>query len=62
MCIHEMFERQAELHPDAIAVVLGDSRLSYRERLESANQLAAFLLERGLVPETLVGVRTERKP
>ena len=60
MCIHEMFERQAELHPDATAVVSGNSRLSYRELNESANQLAAFLLERGLVPETLVGVRTER--
>ena len=60
MCIHEMFERQAELHPDAIAVVSGNSRLTYRELNESANRLAAYLLERGLVPETLVGVRTER--
>ena len=30
-CIHQLFEAQAELTPDAIAVVFEDQRLTYRE-------------------------------
>ena len=62
-CIHELFEAQAELTPDALALVCGNTRLSYAELNARANGLAAELCSKGAGPETLVGIclrRTER--
>jgi non-ribosomal peptide synthetase component F len=39
-CVHELFERRVESQPDAIAVVFGEQRLSYRELNQRANQMA----------------------
>ena len=57
---HELFEEQAQAHPDAVAAVHGDTRLTYRELNARANQLARALLARGLAREGIVGVVTER--
>ncbi|MGH7411975.1 MAG: non-ribosomal peptide synthetase, partial [Candidatus Methylomirabilis sp.] len=59
-CIHELFEAQVERTPDAIAVVMGDEQLTYRELNARANQLAHFLREQGVVPKVLVGICMER--
>ena len=59
-CIHELFEQQAELTPDAIAVVWEDQSISYRELNERANQVAHLLLQRRLPHEALVGLSLER--
>jgi non-ribosomal peptide synthetase component F len=37
--IHELFEEQVERTPDAVAVVVEDLRLKYRELNQRANQL-----------------------
>ncbi len=58
--IHQMFERQAQLTPDAIAVEAGEYRLTYRELNERANRLAHRLREAGAGPETLVGLCVDR--
>ena len=42
-CVHELFEEQARLRPEATAVVFGEQRLSYGELNERANQLAHCL-------------------
>src|SRR5437773_8228958 len=55
-CIHEIFETVAERTPDALAVACGDDRISYRELNRRANQLAWALRERGVGPESFVGV------
>ena len=47
-CIHELFELQVERSPEGVAVVAGDLELSYRELNERANQLARYLLKRGV--------------
>jgi amino acid adenylation domain-containing protein len=60
LCIHELFERQAAATPEAVAVVLNDERLTYRELNERANKLAHFLRGLGVRPESLVGVCLER--
>jgi amino acid adenylation domain-containing protein/FkbH-like protein len=60
LCIHDFFERQAEQTPDAIALVSGEQRLSYRVLNARANQVARFLRHRGIRPEVLVGICTER--
>ncbi|MDX1409322.1 MAG: AMP-binding protein, partial [Saprospiraceae bacterium] len=61
-CIHELFEAQAILKPDAVAVVWEDQCLTYRELNERANQLAHWLNERDLEKEKLVGICVERTP
>ena len=59
-CIHELFEAQARQHPEAIALVYQDSALSYGELDKRANQLAHYLIEKGVKPDTLVGLCVER--
>jgi amino acid adenylation domain-containing protein len=62
VCVHELFEQQASLHPDSIALVFENRQLTYRELNERANQLANHLQKRGIGPEVLVGVCLERCP
>src|SRR6185295_14683986 len=59
-CVHELVERQAERTPEALAVVFGERRLTYRELDENANRLARRLRALGVVPEVRVGVCMER--
>jgi aspartate racemase len=58
--IAELFERQVEARPEAIAVVYEDEQVSYGELNERANQLAHYLRRLGVGPEVLVGVMLER--
>ena len=58
--VSELFERQAALRPDAVAVVHGDKQLSYGELNRRANQLAHYLKKQGVGPEVVVGLCTER--
>jgi amino acid adenylation domain-containing protein len=59
-CVHELFEEQVEHTPEAIGLVSGTERLTYRELNERANQLAHYLKQLGVGPEVLVGVFMER--
>jgi amino acid adenylation domain-containing protein len=59
-CIHQLFEAQVELAPDAIAVEFEDKQLTYRELNIRANQLAHYLQQLGVAPDVLVGICVER--
>ncbi|MEG4838962.1 amino acid adenylation domain-containing protein [Microcoleus sp. B9-D4] len=59
-CIHQLFEAQAKLTPDAIAVVFENECLTYRELNKKANNLASYLQKIGVKPEFLVGIYVER--
>ncbi len=59
-CIHYLFETQVKNSPDAIAVVFETQRLTYRELNIRANQLAGYLQQLGVVPESIVGICVER--
>ena len=59
-CIHHLFEEQAELTPDAIAVVFENQQLTYTELNGRANQLAHYLQKLGVKSDTLVGICVER--
>ena len=60
ICLHELFERQVEQTPDAVAVSFEDQRLSYAELHRRANQLAHYLRKAGVGPETPVAIYLER--
>src|SRR5262249_319420 len=51
---------QAARCPDEVAVACGDRSLTYAELNGRANRLAAMLIERGVVPDSLVGLSIER--
>jgi amino acid adenylation domain-containing protein/non-ribosomal peptide synthase protein (TIGR01720 family) len=59
-CIHQLFEAQVELTPDAVAVVFEDRHLTYQELNHRANQLAHYLQTLGVGKEVLVGICVER--
>ncbi|MCP5052204.1 MAG: amino acid adenylation domain-containing protein, partial [bacterium] len=66
--LHQLFEEQAGRTPTAIAVVASreipatekTDRLSYRQLNGKAGQLAHRLREKGVTPDTIVGIMTER--
>ncbi len=57
---HELFEEQVEKTPSAVAVEFEETRLTYRELNERANQLAHYLRSAGAGADVLVGVCLER--
>ncbi|MEM8722530.1 MAG: amino acid adenylation domain-containing protein [Cyanobacteria bacterium P01_G01_bin.39] len=59
-CIHQIFEKQVEKTPDAVALVFEDQQLTYRELNTRANQLAHYLQSLGVKSEVLVGICVER--
>nr|AJW65406.1 nonribosomal peptide synthetase [Nocardiopsis sp. CMB-M0232] len=58
--LHELFSAQARRTPDAVALVSGGDRLTYRELEERTNRLAHHLRGLGAGPETLVGLCVQR--
>lgn len=58
--LHQLFEEQVALHPDAVAAVRGDDQWTYAQLNARANRLARALLARGLEREGVVAVVTER--
>ncbi|HEY7200755.1 MAG TPA: amino acid adenylation domain-containing protein, partial [Candidatus Dormibacteraeota bacterium] len=58
----ERMREVAEARPDAVAVELGDVRLTYRELWGRARRLAALLRRRGVGRESVVGVLMGRSP
>lgn len=58
----EIFESQAAAKPDAIALETREQKLSYRTLNQQANQLAHYLIDKGVKPETVVGISLDRSP
>ncbi|MEU4792995.1 amino acid adenylation domain-containing protein [Micromonospora tulbaghiae] len=52
----ELFARQVAERPDAVAVVVGDTELSYAELDRRAEEIAGRLRAAGAAPNTLVGI------
>ena len=60
LCLHELVKDQVGRTPEAVALVAGGERLTYRELDERAEGLAAHLRGLGVGPEVLVAVCTGR--
>ena len=58
--IHRRFEARVREVPDAIAVIVDDQQLTYRELNAKANQLARWLQAAAVRPDGLVGIFMER--
>ena len=58
--LHELFEHQADIRPDGVALVCADQRMTYGELERRANQLARFLRSRGVRRGDRVGLWLER--
>jgi len=61
-CIHELFESQAQLTPHAIALMSGDTKITYAELNARANQVARHLDQLGVRTESMVSVCMDRTP
>ena len=57
---HDIFDRIAETYPDAYAVNIEGEYLNYRSLQQKSNQLANFLMRKGVGPESLVGICCDR--
>ena len=60
VCLHDLFDIQAEKTPDADAVVHNLDRMSFKTLRQRSNQLAFELVEMGVGPDVLVGICIER--
>ncbi|GDY52003.1 hypothetical protein SVIO_026260 [Streptomyces violaceusniger] len=56
----DLFRRQADRAPDAIALVSEGERVSYAELETRTNRLARYLIAHGAGPEAVVGVVLDR--
>ncbi len=59
-CVHQLFERQVDRTPDAVAVTFEDQSLTYQELNRRANQLAHHLRTLGVTDETPVALYLDR--
>lgn len=57
----EIFERQTQITPNQIAIIDDTNQLTFEQFNQRANQLAHILREKGIGPETIVGVIANRK-
>ena len=60
--IYDLFEEQVAENPDQVGIVDKDNNLTYREINQKANQLARSLREKGVKPESTVGIMVDRCP
>ncbi len=60
--IIQRFEAHAARTPDALALVFGAERVTYRALDTRANRMARRLVSLGLGPETVVGIHSTRSP
>ncbi|MFE9675369.1 amino acid adenylation domain-containing protein [Streptomyces sp. NPDC006259] len=61
-CVHRLFEEHVRAAPDAVAVVDGEDRVSYRELDRRAGIIASRLRALGVGPESRVGLCAPRCP
>ena len=61
-CVHQFFEARAAEHPEAVAVIFEDEKITYGALNARANRAAHVLRDMGVGPGTLVGLCARRSP
>ncbi|KAG6035714.1 NRPS protein [Claviceps citrina] len=54
--LHQLAEEAAGRHPDRVAIIRGDRRVTYAELDARADRLAGYIRARGIRPEQLIGL------
>ncbi|MGL4343557.1 MAG: amino acid adenylation domain-containing protein, partial [Cellulosilyticaceae bacterium] len=60
LTLDAVFNRQVERSPERIAAVFGEDTLTYKELNERANSVAHRLKQKGVGPDSVVGLMVER--
>ncbi|MDW6002522.1 non-ribosomal peptide synthetase [Vibrio mangrovi] len=60
VCVHTLFEKQADKYPDVMAAVSESQQLTYGELNRKANSLAYYLRAQGVAPDQRVGLCFDR--
>lgn len=60
--LHQMFIEQAKKTPDHVAVMLEDECITYQQLDEKSNQVANYLIKKGVKQNQLVGILADRVP
>ena len=58
--VHGLFESQVDDNRQKVAVICGDGQYTYGELNEKSNQLAHYLIDKGIKPGQLVGLCLDR--
>ena len=58
--VSKIFEEQAVLHANDVAVICDDKFLTYKELNERANSLAHHLISKGVKPNDIIAIMTNR--
>ena len=58
--IIDLFDEQVKATPDKVAIEFGGDSLSYRQLEEKSNQLAHYLIDKGIKKDSLVGICLNR--
>ena len=58
--VSKIFEEQAVLHANDVAVICDDKFLTYKELNERANSLAHYLISKGVKPNDIIAIMTNR--
>ena len=59
-CLHELFDRQVLLTPNAIAVMQQARSITYNELHMKSNQLACYMQQLGAQPNTFIALLSDR--
>ncbi len=59
--LHQLIAQQAEVQPDAVAVICNDEQLTFAQLDHQANQIAQLLLDKGIQSGDLVGMCFRRE-
>ncbi|NUT79017.1 non-ribosomal peptide synthase/polyketide synthase [Pseudomonas sp. C1C7] len=62
LCVHQLIEAQADIRPQATALIFNDLELTFDQLNRRANQLAHRLRALGIGPEVRVGLAMQRSP
>lgn len=58
----DFFEEQVSKHPNQVALVFEDQCFTYQQLNQKANQLARYLLKKGLHANQIIGILVHRSP
>ena len=59
-CFSQQFEKQVQKTPETVGVIFLNQQMTYAEINSRANRMARSLVQRGVGPETIVGILSER--